>query len=289
VRSFAVQHLDAAEAGVEPRLAPFRNLTDRALREAERWGKRGVFIAESELVVRQLLASGHEVASVLCTPTGLAHVAGVLRPVVPEGTPRAVPVLVVPQAVLEGVVGFDFHRGVLACGVRPPASDPATLLEGCDTLTVLEGVVNHDNMGGIFRVVGALAGRRPGVVLSPSCVDPLYRKSLRTSVGQALRVPFATVHDWPGGLEGLRSAGFTILAMTTSGRAEPISERARRTGGKIALLLGAEGPGLTAAAIARADAEVTIPMREGVDSLNVHVAAGVAWSWLAQPPQPSTV
>ena len=260
-------------AGDDPRLAPYRNLTDAQLRADERRGVRDRFMAESELVVRTLLGSAFGVESLLCNPTGLARLLAGATVVDADPEP-VIPIFVVGQAVLEAVVGFDFHRGVLACGVRPAPREATALLRSASSLTILEDIHNHDNMGGLFRVVAALGGNSPAVLLSPSCVDPLYRKSLRTSIGHVLRVPYATLAPWPDALTVVADAGFDLFALTPETHAEDIGcvTVARRP----AIVLGAEGPGLSAGAFAKANRRVRIPIAPGVDSLNVHVVGAIA-------------
>src|SRR5262249_36257417 len=153
--------------------------------------------------------------------------------------------------------------------------DLPRMLASVRLLVVLEDLANHDNVGGIFRAVGALGGiGTAAAILSPRCCDPLYRKAIRVSMGMALRVPSARLEPWPAGLSALQEAGFTLLALTPRSDATPIDVLAPIA--KPALLLGAEGPGLSDAAMAMADRRVRIPIARGVDSLNVVVATGIA-------------
>lgn len=270
-----VEHLENL---ADPRLAVYANLKDAQLRRAESAGERGVFIAEGPLTVEQLLKSRFPVVSLLCTPEGLERV----RPLLSQRDEPAA-VYVVPQAAIESITGFGFHRGVLACGRRLEQPPLETLLETATSLTILEGITNHDNVGGMFRCVGALGGDRPAVLLSPNCCDPFYRKSLRMSVGQVLHVPFAKLEDWPGALAQVRDAGWTILAFTPAPDAPTLETIALNAIARPAVLLGAEGPGLTPPALALAHHQVRIPMRPGVDSLNVFVAGAIALSRLVRP------
>ena len=235
----------------------------------------GLFVAEGRLVVRTLLAeSRFRVRSVLVSPAARAGLADLLDPRSDD-----LPIYEAPPNVLSGIVGFDIHRGALALGERPAASPAGTLIESLPrraTIVVLEGIGNADNVGAIFRNVRALGAS--AVLIGPSCCDPLYRKAIRVSIGASLVVPFAEVTDWPGGLDALAQTGFAVVALTPAADGEPIDRFAERMRAqpRIALLLGAEGPGLSAAAQAHAHARVRIPMADGADSLNVATAGAIA-------------
>jgi tRNA G18 (ribose-2'-O)-methylase SpoU len=278
-------------------LAPYRGLKDEAVRERELAGLHDVFIAESELTVRQLLASPCGVQSVLTTRAQAPRLMDALAERARRVPSEAIALLFASEHELHEIVGFAFHRGVLAAGRRP---EPPTFeqLAACDTLTIVEGVNNYDNIGAIFRNVACLAGRdasRAGVLLGPGCCDPLYRKAIRVSIGHVLTTPFVRADQlagfdrrdtppsqvWPGVLHRLRAAGWRVLALTPGGDTplEALRE-GQGTQEKTAVLVGAEGPGLTPAAIEASTARVAIPMRAGVDSLNVATALAVAWSWL---------
>jgi tRNA G18 (ribose-2'-O)-methylase SpoU len=255
-----VGHID------DPRLDEYRNVPDPELLRA-----RGVFIAEGRQVVRRLLASRLTTRSVLLTPAahdGLADVLGGVNCVV----------YVVTQQVMNAITGFNIHRGCLAVGERPAASDWRELVRNPSLVVVLERVANADNVGGIFR--GAAALGAGAILLGPACADPLYRKAIRTSMGAALSVPFATLADWPADLERLRTEGFTVIAMTPSKNALPLSEVAPLTAAaepfRAAILVGHENEGLSAGALSAADLQVRIPMTGSVDSLNVATAAAIA-------------
>ena len=258
----------------DPRVAGYMNLKDAWLAigrgEPTADQRAGLFIAEGELVVRQLLASRHGVVSVLATPTRLASLGDAL-----DALPEAVPVHRASRAVIEQVVGFDLHRGVLALGRRPDPPDLDALLADAPACVVLEDLANHDNVGGIFRSVAALAGRSTPVLLSPRSGDPLYRKAVRVSMGQVLHVPWARLEPWAGGLGRVRRDGFRMVALTPDADAEPI-ESLGASPCRIALLLGAEGPGLSDAAICAADVRIRIPIDPRADSLNVVAAASIA-------------
>ena len=268
----------------DPRLAPYANQRDAHLRAphlnpdaTSRPG--GSFIAEGELVVRTLLESSYPTRSILVRE-------GYLPKVMPGAvaaesrTGADIPIFVAPQDVLDLIVGFHIHRGVLACAERPePPPLLGTVLERARTLILLEDLSNHDNVGGIFRNAGCLAPpERTAVVLSPRSCDPLYRKSLRVSIGHALRVPFVQAGDWRGALDEVSASGFTLAAMETEPVAVDIGSVVWP--GRTAIVLGAEGPGLRPETLARCGLRVRIPMAPGADSLNVASACGIALSWM---------
>src|SRR5437016_2868170 len=240
----------------DPRLAPYRDLRDGGLGV-----RRGLFVAEGRRLVRRLLAGGRfRTHSVLATEPMVETLSDVVD---------GVPLYVVDEATVRSVVGFAFHRGCLALGERgvPGSIDP--LLAAC-RLVVLERVTNPDNIGAVFRNAAALGA--DGVLLSPGCGDPLYRKAVRVSMGAALRLPFATSTDWPADLDRLRACGFTLVALTPDGDVDV----AAVAGARVAIILGAEGDGVSAAVRAMADACVAIPMAPGDHSLNVAVACAIA-------------
>jgi tRNA G18 (ribose-2'-O)-methylase SpoU len=268
----------------DPRLADYRDLKDAQLRAlglcgASGYPPQGIFIAEGELVVRQLVASGLAVRSVLITPTRQAAVGDALALL-----PSRTPVYLADQEVMNAIVGFNIHRGILAIGERPPTPDLTSLLARLRSAVILEDLANHDNVGGIFRAAAALGGPSDcGVLYSPRTCDPFYRKAIRVSVGTVLRMPSARLEPWPEGLAGLKAAGFTLIALTPHPAATSLDDL--RPIPRPALLLGAEGPGLSEAALASADRLVRIPIAPEVDSLNVVVAAGIALQHLCRPCQ----
>lgn len=262
----------------DPRLADYRHLTDAALRahhERSRPGHPGVCIAESRLVVATALRSGHLVRSVLVTPSALAALSTDL-----EGFPG--PVYTAPRAVISQIAGFPVHRGALAAVDRPRPPTAGDVLATHRRVAVLEGVADHENLGLIFRTAAAFG--MGGILLSPTSGDPLYRRSLRVSMGHALRLPFTRLSPWPEALGDLSAAGFTVVALTPDLGAEPIGSLDAASLDRIAVVLGAEGDGLTPAVMALADRRVRIPMAPGVDSLNVASAAAVAFHHVAGLP-----
>ena len=184
------------------------------------------------------------------------------------------PVYSATYEVLRELTGFNVHRGALASFHRKPLPSVDDVVGGARRVVVLEDIVSHTNLGAIFRCAAALGVE--AVVLSPSCADPLYRRSVRVSMGAVFAVPYARAEDWPQDLERLRAGGFRILAMTPADDAQPLDE-VESPDGRLALLLGSEGAGLTQRAMRHADARVRIPMTGAVDSLNVAAAAAVTF------------
>lgn len=260
--------MEAAEVcrADDPRLDDFRDLA-AADRRPDRPGGRGLVVAEGVVVVRRLLASPYPPRAVFGVASRVAALAGDLAD-------RPVPCYVGSVELMAQVVGFHLNRGVLATADRPGGPSPAALLDRSRTVAVLEGVNDHENLGALFRNAAALG--IDGVLLGGRCSDPLYRRSIRVSMGHVLQVPFASLASWPSGLDELRAAGFRVVALTPRPDAVPL-QRAGLTGGRVALLLGAEGPGLSDAALAAADVHARIPMAAGVDSLNVATAAALAF------------
>jgi tRNA G18 (ribose-2'-O)-methylase SpoU len=247
------------------RLGDYRALTDVELRT--RWEPpNGLFIAEGELVLRRAVKAGYRPRSFLVDAKRVDQIADLFG---------LAPVYAAEPAVLRAITGFNVHRGVLASFHRKPPRTAGEVLSAATRLAVLEDINNHTNIGAIFR--GAAALGMDAVLLSPTCADPLYRRSVRVSMGEVFAVPYATLAPWPAGLRTLTEHGFTLLALTPAADAVAVQRLTPAQRSRPALLLGAEGPGLSAAAMAAADARVTIPMRNGVDSLNVSVAAAVAF------------
>lgn len=260
----------------DPRLDDYRNLTNSEKRGNQR--ERGTFIAEGRYVVRTLLtASRFRARSVLVTDPAYESLRDLLD------RAESPSVFILSQPAMNAVAGFDIHRGCLAVGERGRMMTPTEVVTAARgararPIVILEGVNNHDNIGSIFRNAGAFdAG---AILLDPGCVDPLYRKAIRVSMGGSLRIPFAEfgMEDWKARLRPLHQAGYTTLALTPDANALDIrafgSEHPMPE--QVALLLGSEGDGLTREALAAADAKVRIPIAPGVDSLNVAATAGIA-------------
>jgi tRNA G18 (ribose-2'-O)-methylase SpoU len=249
----------------DPRIAAYA-----AVRERDLVGRGDGFIAEGEVVVRVLLGPGAraKAASLLIADNRLTRLAPLL-----DALPDDVPVYAARQAVMDAVVGFHIHRGILAHGLRPADPGAAALLAATPPRALalaLIGVANHDNIGGLFRNAAAFGA--DAVLLDPTCCDPLYRKAIRVSVGAALKVPFARLKPDEDLVAALAAADFAPLALTP-GAPERLADMPRPA--RAALLLGAEGPGLPADILARAR-RVSIPMAAGWDSLNVAAASAVA-------------
>ncbi|MEN3611072.1 RNA methyltransferase [Plantactinospora sp. ZYX-F-223] len=250
----------------DPRIADYRALTDVELRT--RWEPpNGLFIAEGELVLRRAVRAGYRPRSFLVDPKRADQLGDLVT--------GDAPVYAASPAVLERATGFHVHRGVLGSFHRRELPTVAQVLRDARRVAVLEDVNNHTNLGAVFR--GAAALGVDAVLLSPTCADPLYRRSVRVSMGEVFAVPYAKFDRWPAGLAEVRAAGYAVLAMTPAPDAVPIQRLTPAQRHRAALLLGAEGAGLTPAAQAASDARVVIPMRRGVDSLNVAAAAAVAF------------
>lgn len=260
--------LERISTPTDERLADYRALADPVLRRAWEPGA-GVFIAEGRLVVGRLLGSRYPVRSVLVTQRGLDALRSEL-----EG--RDVSVYLVSAPVAESVTGYDVHRGILAAAGRLPLPAAEDLVAGGATVLVLENLTDQANLGAVFRNGAALGA--DAVLLSPRCCDPLYRRSVRVSMGAVLALPFAYAGSWPGDLGALGAHGLTTVALTPNPRAMPIEDLAGALapGARVALAVGSEGPGLSEGALGACDLHVRIPMEAGVDSLNVATAAAVA-------------
>jgi len=253
----------------DPRLDAYRDIADPDALLA-----RGLFVAEGRLVVDRLVRGGrHLVHSLLVTDTAAAAMTATLA-----ALDLATPVFVVPQAVMNGVVGFNIHRGCLGLAARPVAAPAeAHPWTTCRRVVVAEGVNNPDNIGSLFRNAAALGAEV--IVLGPGCADPLYRKAIRTSMAATLSLPWVVASAWPDALDVLRAAGLAVVACTPDAGAVSLYDAALPS--RAAVLVGAEGDGLTAAARARADLAVRVPMFGEMDSLNVATAAAVVLSALA--------
>ena len=256
----------------DPQLRDYVGLTDVQLRtRLEPEG--GLFIAEGERVIRRAAAAGHPVRSVLTEEKWLPGLAPVLG---------GATVYLAGPALLEAVTGFAVHRGALAAMGRLPLPALPDLLAAARRVVVVEDVVNHTNLGAVFRSVAALGA--DAVLVTPRCADPLYRRSVRVSMGTVFQVPWTRLDAWPGDLDLLRAAGFTVAALALGDASVDLDVFAAEPPERLALVLGTEGDGLSAGALAGADVVVRIPMAGGVDSLNVAAASAVAL-WALRPPQ----
>ena len=256
----------------DPRLAGYRDLS-----QAERLQDAGAFVAEGRLVVRRVLECGrYRVRSLLLNESARRQLSPAL-----EGLGDT-PVYVCRSQDFLPITGHNIHRGCLALVDRPASFKFSDIAEPARRLVVLENVANADNVGGVFR--NAAAFGFDGVLLSPNCCDPLYRKAIRTSMAASLSVPFATIEPWPEALLALRGYGFALAAFTLAGDAEPLSVFAGRADAdtKVALIFGSEGDGLSDAVTRLADRRVRIPISRTVDSLNLAVAAGIACAGLTR-------
>jgi tRNA G18 (ribose-2'-O)-methylase SpoU len=259
-------HVERITTLDDPRLADYRNLTDVALRRLSE-PEGGLYIAESSKVIARALAAGHRPRSALLQEQWLPDIE-------PELSGYDIPVFVAEPALLESLTGYNLHRGALAAMHRPALPEPADVLANARRVVVIEDVVDHTNVGAIFRSVAGLGA--DAVLITPRCADPLYRRSVRVSMGTVLQVPWTRLADWPEGARQLHDAGFHIAALALAEDSISLDEFAADPPVRVAIVLGTEGDGLSRAALAVADSVVTIPMQHGVDSLNVASASAVA-------------
>jgi tRNA G18 (ribose-2'-O)-methylase SpoU len=258
-------HLIKVTDADDPRLSDYRDLRDVELRkhlEAE----HGLFLAEGEKVVRRAVEGGFEARSFLMAPRWLEGLADVLER-------SDAPCYVVDEDLAERVTGFHVHRGALASLERSPLPTVEEVLQDARTVVVLEDVVDHTNVGAIFRSAAALGV--DAVLLSPRCADPLYRRSIKVAMGAVFSVPYARMESWYDAPGELSKAGFTTIALTPAVDATEI-ENAVMGLDRVALLMGSEGPGLSRRWMETADRRAVIPMAAGIDSLNVAAATAVA-------------
>jgi tRNA G18 (ribose-2'-O)-methylase SpoU len=263
----------SADGLSDPALADFISLTDVALRRRLE-PEGGLYLAESTKVIERALRAGHVPRAVLTLRQWLPQLEPLLA-----GFPD-VPVHVGDAGELEQLTGFHLHRGALASMRRPDLPDPAALLRDARRVVVIEDVVDHTNVGAIFRSAAGLGV--DAVLVTPRCADPLYRRSVRVSMGTVLQVPWTRLPEWRQAGPLLHDAGFVIAALALSDRAEDLDALAADAPERLALVLGTEGDGLSRAALTVADRHVRIPMAHGVDSLNVAAAAAVA-IWAVRP------
>ena len=258
----------------DPRVADYVGLTDGARRMRHEAGA-GFFIAEGEKVIARTAAAGYPPRSLLVSPQRLADLT-------PAVAALDCPVYVASYDVLQAVTGFHVHRGALASFGRVPLRTASEVLADATRVVVMEAVTNHTNLGAVFRSAAALG--MDAVLLSPNSCDPLYRRTVRVSMGQVFSVPYAFLDRWPQGIDDVRRAGFRVLALTPHPGATDLADVEVGPDDKVALVFGAEGPGLTEEVMAASDERVRIPMAAGVDSLNVGAAAAVAFWVLGRRP-----
>lgn len=271
----------------DERVRDYFTLTDVALRTKVE-PARGLYLAESEKVIRRALAAGHRPRSFLMGERWLTD----LSDLVEEAESHGVPVYYAKAGVIEAMTGFHLHRGALASMHRPPLVDPAVLLpellrrnalsHRATRVVVLEDIVDHSNVGAVLRSVAALGV--DAVLITPRCADPLYRRAVRVSMGTVFQVPWTRIDHLPAGLQVLRDNGFTVAAFALGDGAISLDDLAADQPDRLAVIFGTEGDGLSRLAIRASDLVVRIPMAGDVDSLNMAAACAVA-IWALRPPQ----
>ncbi|KZE32623.1 TrmH family RNA methyltransferase [Microbacterium sp. T32] len=249
----------------DPRLADYRDLTDVSLRRVSE-PAGGLYIAESSKVLDRALRAGHRPRSVLVQEKFLDDALALAG--------EDAEIYVVPAEVAEQVTGYTVHRGLLASMHRPVLAPVADVVAGARLVVVLEDIVDHTNVGAAFRSAAALGA--DAVLVTPRCADPLYRRSVRVSMGTVFQVPWTRLPEWPEAKPLLTDAGLHLAALALADDAVTLDDFAAAGHERVALLMGAEGDGLSRGALAAADTVVTIPMAGGVDSLNVAAASAVA-------------
>jgi tRNA G18 (ribose-2'-O)-methylase SpoU len=267
----------------DQRVRDYFTLTDVKLR-ARLEPERGLYLAESEKVIRRALAAGHRPRSFLMGPRWVTD----LSDLVETAESQDVPVYVAQAGVIEAMTGFHLHRGALASMQRPPLVDPTVLLRNTlrretSRVVILEDIVDHTNMGAVFRSCAALGV--DAVLVTPRCADPLYRRSVRVSMGTVFQVPWTRIDPWPAGMQVLRDHGFTVAAFALGDGAISLDDLAADQPDRLAMVFGTEGDGLSRLAVKGADLVVRIPMAGGVDSLNIASASAVG-IWALRPPAP---
>ena len=272
-RVYAIESVMALAQAPEQALRYYTQLTDVKLRSAmePQWG---IYIAESSKVIRRALSAGHQPVSFLMSEKWADDLADVLR------AHPDIPAYVGSEELLEQVTGFHLHRGALAAMARPAPQPLEQLLRGASRVAILEDIVDHTNVGAIFRSAAAL--NVDAVLVTPRCADPLYRRSIRVSMGTVFQVPWARLESWPDNLQTLHELGFKSAALALKEDSLTLEELSARRDEKLALILGTEGHGLSFRTLAACDDTVMIPMSHSVDSLNVAAASAVAF-WETRP------
>ena len=263
-------HLVSISDLADPRLADYAHLTDVALKKSG--GEHGLYLAESLLVLQRALRAGHVPRSILALGTSVDEALEAVADF-------DVPVFAGPPELLEQLTGYLLHRGLIASMHRPALPTLAGLLATSKRVVILENVVDPTNVGAIFRSVAAIGA--DAVLVTPRCSDPFYRRAIRVSMGTVLQVPWTRTSDWPQLRVELVEAGFHVAALALTEDAVDLRSFAASAPERVALVLGSEGEGLTPEALASADTVVQVPMRHGIDSLNVAAAAAVAMYALA--------
>ena len=263
----SVIHIESLD---DPRLADYSHQTDVALKKAQ-GTEHGLYLAESALVLERALRAGHRPRSVLALGASVEQAVALVG--------DDVPVFSGPSELLEELTGYLLHRGLIASMHRPPLPTVSSLLADARRIVVLENVADPTNVGAIFRSVAGIGA--DAVLVTPRCSDPFYRRAIRVSMGTVLQVPWTRTGDWGSAREQLVASGFHVAALALSPDAVSLRTFAADAPERVALVLGAEGDGLTPEAIAAADTVVQIPMAHGIDSLNVAATAAVAMYALA--------
>jgi tRNA G18 (ribose-2'-O)-methylase SpoU len=274
----------------DERVRDYFTLTDVALRTKVE-PARGLYLAESEKVIRRALRAGHRPRSFLMLPRWLTD----LSDLVGQAESDGVPVYFAQPGVIETMTGFHLHRGALASMHRPPLVPPEvllqevlrknSLLQRASRVVVLEDIVDHSNVGAVIRSVAALGV--DAVLITPRCADPLYRRAVRVSMGTVFQVPWTRLDHWPQDMQVLKDHGFTVAAFALGDGAISLDDLAADQPDRLAMIFGTEGDGLSRLAIRGADLVVKIPMAGGVDSLNMAAASAVA-IWAVRPPEGRT-
>lgn len=262
-------------SGPDPVLADYTDLTDVALRRKLET-ERGLYMAESSNVIMRAVEAGHRPRSFLTAEKHLPALAPWIERATGAADGGEVPVYVADEEALRAITGFHLHRGALAAMNRPELAPACSIIEDASLVLILEGLVDHTNVGAIFRSAAALGA--DAVLVSPTCADPLYRRSVRVSMGTVFQVPWTRLTAWPGQIDELRQMGFTVvsLALAEDGMTLPDFTASLDSSSRVALVLGTEGDGLSRRTIEASDLAVRIPMFGGVDSLNVAAASAVA-------------
>jgi tRNA G18 (ribose-2'-O)-methylase SpoU len=265
--------LERLTDAADPRVSDYTGLTDTQLRR-RREPAEGLYIAESTKVLRRAIDAGHTPRSFFLTDKWLPDLEDVLARF-PD-----VPAYVGSEAVLEEITGFHLHRGALAAMNRPAPLALDEVLRNARRVAILEDMVDHTNLGAVFRSAAALG--IDAVLVTPRCADPLYRRAIRVSMGTVFQVPWVRLDSWPGSIETLRGFGFLVAALALEPDSVELQDLSQRNSERLALILGTEGEGLSPQTLEQSDLTVRIPMNPAVDSLNVAAAGAVAF-WECRP------